>query len=212
MGDTITPGSGTLLILRLRECPADQPTWDQFVRRYGRVIYAWCQQRGLQDADCQDLTQDIFVSLLDGARTFDRARGRFLPWLYGVVHNRIHDWCNKADHRQTRLGTEAIRKQLAEEKARGELEARLNEEFDLELMEMAEVRVRLRVNPQTWDAYQVVKKQGRPLKEAAQQLSLPLGHVSRYANRVVQLMREEIRNLQRDLDRGGLGPPDGASL
>jgi RNA polymerase sigma-70 factor (ECF subfamily) len=211
MDDPTPPGSATLLILRLRECPTDQRTWEEFVKRFSGVIYKWCQQRGLQKADSEDVTQDIFVGLLDGVRTFDRARGHFLPWLYSVAHNRIHDWCKKADHRQTKLGTEAVRKQLAEEAARGDLEARLNEEFDLELLEVAEARVRIRVNPQTWDAYRLVKKQGQPLKEAAHELGLPVGHVSRYANRVVQLMREEIRKLQRDLERGGLGPPDGVS-
>jgi RNA polymerase sigma-70 factor (ECF subfamily) len=46
------------LLERVRSAPADQQAWDEFVERYGRKIYAWCRQWGLQETDAEDVTQE----------------------------------------------------------------------------------------------------------------------------------------------------------
>jgi len=37
------------LLGRLRLTPTDDEAWSEFVERYGRQVYAWCRQWGLQD-------------------------------------------------------------------------------------------------------------------------------------------------------------------
>src|SRR2546425_8727423 len=100
MSGTHLPGSSTLLILRLSTCPTDAEAWDQFVRRYARPIYAWCRRHHLQDADAQDVSQNVFAALLRGLQGFDRTRARFRTWLYRVVENCVRDWCNDPARRQ----------------------------------------------------------------------------------------------------------------
>jgi hypothetical protein len=41
----------------LRKVPTDQEAWNQFVRRYGGQIYAWCRQWRLQEADAEEVTR-----------------------------------------------------------------------------------------------------------------------------------------------------------
>jgi DNA-directed RNA polymerase specialized sigma24 family protein len=43
--------------------PLDQAAWNEFVERYGRRIYGWCRQWGLQEADAEDVTQDVLLRL-----------------------------------------------------------------------------------------------------------------------------------------------------
>jgi hypothetical protein len=46
--------TGSVLLLLLSN-PADPQRWEAFVERYGPKIYGWCRQRGLQEADAQDV-------------------------------------------------------------------------------------------------------------------------------------------------------------
>ena len=64
------PTTRVTLLARLRQDPTDQAAWDVFVERYGRHIYRWCRQWRLQDADAEDVTQDILVKLARKLRVF----------------------------------------------------------------------------------------------------------------------------------------------
>src|SRR5262249_21773448 len=57
------PTTCVTLLTQLRRDPSDPAGWDEFVERYGRHIYRWCRQWKLQDADAEDVTQDILVKL-----------------------------------------------------------------------------------------------------------------------------------------------------
>jgi RNA polymerase sigma-70 factor (ECF subfamily) len=190
-----SPGSSTLLVRRLLACPADAAAWEQFVRRYSGPIYRWCRGCALQDADAQDVTQNVFAGLLHGLQTFDPARARFRSWLYRVVENSVKDWCKAPAHRQEK-GTEAARHLLASEQARRDLRASLEEEFDHELLEAAEMNVRLKVSPATWEAYRLRCKEQLTLRQAATQIGIPAGHVSKYARRVCDMLTRQVALLE----------------
>jgi RNA polymerase sigma factor (sigma-70 family) len=190
-----TPRSSTLLLLRLSACPTDAVAWDEFVRRYGSPIYKWCRRYGLQDADAQDVTQDVFAGVLSAVRTFDRSRGRVRIWLFRIVAHQVSDWCKKAAHRQEK-GTEDTWHALASEPARCELEVRLSEEFDLELLAVAEMGVQLQIKREVWSSYVLRCKEGLALRHAAERIGIPVGHVSKYAIRVRRMVAKRIVMLE----------------
>ena len=66
------PGSQTRLTLlgRLRSTPKDPCAWAEFVEWYGQKIYVWCRSWGLQEADAQDVTQDVFLKLSGACKIF----------------------------------------------------------------------------------------------------------------------------------------------
>ena len=187
--------NSTLILQRLSVCPNDPVIWAEFVRRYGSTIYGWCRRYGLQDADAQDVTQEVFAGLLRAVVTFNRSRGKVRNWLFRVVTNEVRDWCSGSSQRQER-GTEAARLALASEPAVRELEARLGDEFDLELLELAEQGVRLQVKPEVWLAYWFRCKDGLPLREAADRIKIPAGHVSKYAIRVREMVARRVALLE----------------
>src|SRR5262245_31058004 len=188
-------GTSTLLLMRLLTCPTDAEAWNQFVQRYGGTIYHWCRHHGLQDADAQDVTQNVFAGLVRRLQLFDRSRARFRTWLYQVVANCVRDW-SAAPARRQETGTEAVWRLLASEEAQRDLETRLSEEFDLELLELAERTVRLQVEAQTWAAYQLFCKEQFRLKDAAERIGIPPGHVSKYAGRVRDMVSRQIALLE----------------
>src|SRR6476646_2799972 len=152
------PTTRFTLLTQLRQDPTDQAGWDEFVERYGRHIYRWCRQWKLQDADAEDVTQDVLVKLTQKLRTFayDPSRS-FRAWLKTVAH---HAWRDFADGRRraTRYvtGDGQAQELMLTLEAREDLVQRLEESFYLELLEAAQVRVLLRVAPRTWEAFRLV--------------------------------------------------------
>ena len=98
MADATLPTTRVTLLTQLRQDPSDQAGWDEFVERYGRHIYRWCRQWKLQDADAEDVTQDILVKLTQKLRAFayDPSRS-FRGWLKTVAH---HAWRDFEDSRR----------------------------------------------------------------------------------------------------------------
>jgi RNA polymerase sigma factor (sigma-70 family) len=96
--DATLPTTRVTLLTQLRQDPSDQAGWDEFVERYGRHIYRWCRQWKLQDADAEDVTQDILVKLTQKLRAFayDPSRS-FHGWLKTVAH---HAWRDIDDSRR----------------------------------------------------------------------------------------------------------------
>ena len=88
------------LLLRLGHHPSDQAAWEEFVDRYGGMIYSWCRATGLQDADAQDVTQAVLTQLAVQLRRFayDPSQ-RFRGWLRTLVKNACRDCVADMRHR-----------------------------------------------------------------------------------------------------------------
>ena len=78
------------LLVRLRD-PKDRAAWQQFVELYGRLVYGFVRQRGLQDADAADLTQEVFLAVAQAAGRwqYDPRQGSFRGWLYGITRHKL---------------------------------------------------------------------------------------------------------------------------
>jgi RNA polymerase sigma factor (sigma-70 family) len=75
------------LIERLREKPTEAD-WARFYRLYEKPILAVAAARFLSDADCRDVLQETVIKMFrHGFARYDRARGRFTPFLFGVVRD-----------------------------------------------------------------------------------------------------------------------------
>ncbi len=196
-----TPGSRTspTLLGRLRQQPSDQAAWEEFVERYGRLILAWCRQVRLQDADIEDITQIVLVKLAHKMRTFayDPSRS-FRGWLRTLTS---HAWSDFVEARQRAgrgTGDSAVEERLHTQPARDDLVARLEEQFDREVLEEASARIRLRVEPSSWEAFQLTAVQGLTAAEAAPRLGKEVAAVFKARRRVQKMLQDEVRKLEGD--------------
>jgi RNA polymerase sigma-70 factor (ECF subfamily) len=189
----------TSLLLRLRRTPSDQAAWEAFVDRYGPKIYAWGRAWRLQDADAQDMTQAVLTKLTVRLRGFVYEPSQsFRGWLRTLVQNACRDCL--AGRRQGagevgRGGTEEVEGILTAA-ARDDLARRLEAEFDLELLEEAERRVRRRVAPHTWEAYRLTAVEGLSGAEAAARLGMKVAAVYVSRNHVTRQLQGEVRDLE----------------
>jgi RNA polymerase sigma-70 factor (ECF subfamily) len=198
MANAPLPSTRVTLLTQLRLDPSDQAGWDEFVERYGPHIYRWCRQWKLQDADALDVTQDILVKLSQQLRAFayDPSRS-FRGWLKTVAH---HAWRDFEESRRRcqpaagdRRGQELTITTL---QARDDLAQKLEEAFDLELLEAAKARVRLRVAPHTWEAFHLMALEGLPVAVVAARVNLQVAMVYVAKSKVQKMLREEIAKLE----------------
>ena len=186
-------------MIRLRQEPADERAWNEFVERYGRLILAWCRQWGLQSADADDVSQNVLLKLAHHLRNFvyDPSR-RFRGFLRTMAHNACKDYLESKRRVVAASADTGVYAVLGSVEAREDLAARLEEAFDLELLEMAESRVRERIEPHTWEAFRLTAMEGKSGAEAAALLQMQVGTVFKAKSRVQQMLREEIERLERD--------------
>jgi RNA polymerase sigma-70 factor (ECF subfamily) len=186
------------LLGRLRNQPADQTAWSEFVDRYGPKIYEWCRRWNLQDADARDVTQAVLATLCIKMRhfTYDPTLS-FRGWLRTLTH---HTWYDLVSSRRLTLvgvGAEGEDPGLLESlEARDDLIARLDAQFDRELLEEATIRVRLRVEPHTWEAFRLTAVEGMSGASVAEQLRLKVATVFKAKSKVQKMLREEIARLE----------------
>ena len=207
MADNPLPTTRITMLTRLRQAPSDKASWDEFVERYGRHIYRWCRQWKLQDADAEDVTQDVLVKLTQKLRAFayDPSRS-FRGWLKTVAHHAWRDFEDGRRRPQPVAGDGQVEELMLTLEAREDLAQRLEEAFDLELLEAAKARVRLRVAPHTWEAFRLVALEGLPVTEVAAAVRMQVAMVYVAKSKVQKMLQEEIEKLESGL----LLPPGGA--
>jgi RNA polymerase sigma factor (sigma-70 family) len=196
MVDAWLPTTSPTLLSRLRDDPSNEAAWDEFIEHYGRHIYRWCRQWRLQDADAEDVTQEILLKLARKLRHFAYdPKSSFRGWLKTVAH---HAWRDFVDGRGLGrpIADERIWEQLQSVEAREDLIQKLEEAFDYELLEAAKVQVRLRVAPHTWEAFRLVAIDGLPAAEVAAKVHIQVAMVYVAKSKVQKMLQEEIQKLE----------------
>jgi RNA polymerase sigma factor (sigma-70 family) len=197
MADPSDSMTSPTLLGRLRDAPTDQAAWGQFVERYGRKIYAWCRQWQLQEADAEDVTQNVLVDLARQMRSFTyQPSGSFRSWLRTVAYRA---WCDFLEGRKpaaTGTGDSAVLQRLHSVEAREDLLKQLAEEADRELLDEAMKRVQPRVEPHTWEAFRLTTLERLPGAEAAERLGMQVTAVFKAKNRVQKMLEKEVEKLE----------------
>jgi RNA polymerase sigma-70 factor (ECF subfamily) len=186
------------LLGRLRRDPTNPAAWSQFVEHYGTKIYGWCRKQGLQEADAQDVTQNVLLKLAGKMRDFSYDASRsFRAWLRTLTHHAWSDFLESRGRPGLGSGDSQVKDVLDNVAARDDLVQHLEEEFDRELLEEAMTRVRLRVAPQTWEAFRLTALEGLAGAEAAGRIPMQVAQVFVAKRRVQNMLREEIEKLER---------------
>jgi RNA polymerase sigma-70 factor (ECF subfamily) len=184
----------SLLVRLTQSGPSDERAWREFVDYYAPIIYRWCNRRGLQDSDAQDVTQQVLLKLATKLPEFryDPSRS-FRSWLRTLTY---HAWADFLSERETMAtGHPAEWASLATAEAREDLLRRIEDEFDLELLEQAMARVRGRVEPGTWEAFRLTALEGVPAAEAARRLGKQVANVYVLRSNVQKLLQAAVAEL-----------------
>jgi RNA polymerase sigma-70 factor (ECF subfamily) len=129
------------------------------------------------------------------------AAGSFRGWLKTIAYRA---WCKFLDGRaRAGSGDSAVAAVLESVAAGDDLMQRLEEECNRELLEQAMARVRLRVQPRTWEAFRLLALEEGSGSEVAAQLGMKVGAVFVAKSNVRKMIEEEISRLDRTPDGAG---------
>jgi RNA polymerase sigma-70 factor (ECF subfamily) len=178
------------LLNRLRQ--ANQPeAWARFVRLYTPLLLLWARQQGFQEADAEDLVQEVLVKLVRELPAYQRGEGQsFRGWLFRVSVNQCRDFRRR---RATRAlpGPDGLG-EVCDAAPVSELE---EAEYRRLLVRRALDVVRPDFNESTWTAFQAVMVEGRPVAAVAAELNLSPNAVYLARHRVLKRLHEELAGL-----------------
>lgn len=187
-------------MIRLRDL-GDQQAWEDFVKLYAPMLFDWCRRHGLQESDAAEATQVVLFKLVSAMREFsyDQSRGRFRGWLRTIASNVVTD-LHRAQKKPGRgTGDSRVLEQLAQvgtPAAIDDLVTQLEQAHRQELLLIAEMRVKLRVKPQTWHAYQMAIAGDKNPASIAKELNLKISEIYVAKSRVIKMLRKEIEELE----------------
>ncbi len=195
--DSIPPGGTSATLLgRLRQPAPDEPAWEEFVRRYGRLIYQWCRRWRLPEAEAEEVTQVVLVRLVERLRGFEYdPRKSFRSYLKVLTYYALRDFL-EARRPDAGSGDTGVMAALAGVAARDDLADRLQEAFDQELLEQAMERVKARVEAHTWEAFRLTALEGRSGAEAAARLGMKVASLYASRSKVQKMLQDEVKQLQ----------------
>lgn len=111
--DRVNPNesvSNTSLSLLERIKAKDEVAWGRLRDLYSPLVYRWCRQAGVADAEIPDLGQEVFLAVARGIASFrrDRAGDTFRGWLRTITRHKIADLGRKnAGHLGAAGGSDA---------------------------------------------------------------------------------------------------------
>jgi RNA polymerase sigma-70 factor (ECF subfamily) len=207
MSDRPESDTRVTLLDKLRQDPRDDGAWGEFDRRYRPLILGWCRHWGLQEADADDVTQDVLLRLARKIKDFayDPER-RFRAWLRKLAQHAWSDFLKDRGRPGQGSGDSAVLRLLGTVAVGDDLGQRLEEQYDRELLALASARVRARVAAQTWEAFRLTALEGLPGAEAARRTGLKVGNVYVAKHNVEQLLREEVQKLEGEPPTEGSPP------
>lgn len=195
---TESPETRLSLIVRLKDRD-DQEAWGDFLEIYRPLVYRLAISKGLQDADAEDVVQQVFGAV---ARAVDRwqpdaARATFRTWLTTIARNAIiNALVRRAPDRAS--GDTADHQLLAECAAESADSRLLVMESRREIFQWAARRVREEFEPQTWDAFWLTAVEGRDVAEVAQAMDKKPGAVYAARSRVMKRLKQIVQQWDDD--------------
>jgi len=197
--DSQFPETRASLLLQLQE-GEDNDAWQQFVAVYRPIIYRLARRRGLQDADAQDLAQQVLVSIAGSIERWrkDDESVRFRHWLRRVAKNAI---CNALTRRprDCAAGGTSIQSFLEERVEDSDEFAREIElEHRRELFFRAAAIVKTDVATDTWQVFELAVIDGVPIEQAASRVNKSVGAAYAARGRVMNRLRRLVDEMERE--------------
>jgi RNA polymerase sigma-70 factor (ECF subfamily) len=181
------------LLVRVRD-PRDEAAWLEFVEIYAPLIFRYARRSGLQEADADDVTQEVLRTTVRTMPAFDYdpRRGRFRGWLRTLTMNQVRDHHARGQAREKGSGDTGLHQWLQEQRDESESDEEFWErEYRERLCQWAALRVRVQFREATWRAFEETIA-GRPAEEVAKELGLSVGAVYIAKSRVLAKLKEEI--------------------
>ncbi|MGA1540414.1 MAG: sigma-70 family RNA polymerase sigma factor [Chthoniobacterales bacterium] len=174
------------LDLLARVAKRERAALEQLYDRYSNIIYATAMKFLKEDADAQDVVQDVFIQIWDKAKLYDPAKGKPLTWALTLTRNRSIDRI-RAIQRRTRLRDDFEKETVVDESA-GVREALSGVDASEKSQILRDAVGRL--SPEQRNVIELAFFSGFTQSEIADRLGEPLGTIKARARRGLMKLKE----------------------
>ena len=190
------------LLSRLRDLE-DSDSWRTFFETYWRLLYNVARNAGLADAEAQDVVQETVIAVARKLPEFryDPAKGSFKQWLLLITRRRIHDHLRRvyrslpvANGPEENLPSPTLAPDAA-------IDAAWEEEWRENILQAALARVRERVHPKSYQAFDYCVLQGVSAGEVSRMLGMSAAQVYLAKHRVSSAVKRAVADIESELAR-----------
>jgi RNA polymerase sigma-70 factor (ECF subfamily) len=193
------PDTRYSLLARLVE-PDDVLAWSEFTSIYEEAILRYSRNRGLQEADAQEVVQRVLLAVHQAIGDWKPTGriGSFRAWLARTAHRiclrtlRDRQKCDRA------TGGTSVMSRLGEIEDRDRTIEDEDRDWQQWAFCWAAGQVQREVAPATWRAFWLAAVEGLPPGEIAAHLGMKMGSVYAAKCRVLARIRKRIRELTRE--------------
>ncbi len=194
-----TPETRASLLIRVRD-PSDQAAWHEFVEIYRPVILRLARQKGMQEADADDIAQQVFEVIAKAFEQWehDPKRAKFRTWLNRVAHNVILNALTR-ERPDRGSGDSALLAVLNQHESHtGPDSDLLRLEYRREVFRWAARQVRKEFHQATWDAFWLTAVEGRAVEVVAEELAKNRGAIYAARSRVIRRIQEKVTEYEQE--------------
>lgn len=186
------PETSHNLIARVKDL-GDGAAWTEFLGIYQPVVFRMARRRGLQDADAQDVMQQVLLSIsksIEGWVPGD-LQPPFRAWLTTIARNAITKALTRRP-RDAATGSTSMVELLDAQPDPQETTAEILAAARKELIRWATEQIRSEFSEATWNAFWQTAIEGVPIAEVAKSTGRSAGavYVARY--RVIARLKEKV--------------------
>ena len=176
--------------------------WAEFLVVYEKALYKFCRAKGLQDADAQDVLQDVLEAVLKRVPNWDadRTKGSFRGWVFRVARNIAIDAITRRAKKENASGDSRVAEMLAQVPSPSPDETSFDIEYRKSLFDWASSQVKSTVNDLTWKSFCLTAIEGQKAEQVANALGVSVGNVYTSKCRVVARIKAKIADLDDDFE------------
>ena len=195
------PETRASLMVRLRD-PQDQQAWAQFVSIYEPLVLRMMRQRGLQEADARDVTQQVILAVMQAVERWqpDGAAASFRRWLFDIARKLALKFVQRATPRKGparrgRGGSDMLELFQTLPEPEHRTVAAFDEEYRQAVFEWAADKVRTEFRDSTWQAFWRTCVQNEPINAVAEALGTTAGNIYVARSRVIARLRKFVEGI-----------------
>ena len=194
-----TPETRPSLLIRVRD-PGDQVAWLEFVEIYRPVILRLARQKAMQEADAEDVAQDVLAAVAKAIeqREHDPKRAKFRTWLNRVASNAILNALTRGRPDRGSGGSALLEVLNQHESHSGPDSDLLQLEYRREVFRWAARHVRKEFHQDTWDAFWLTAIEGRTVEAVAGELGKNPGAIYAARSRVIRRIQEKVAEYEQE--------------
>ncbi|MEM7386452.1 MAG: sigma-70 family RNA polymerase sigma factor [Verrucomicrobiota bacterium] len=181
----------------------DQESWEEFYRRYWKLIYSTAIQAGLREDEASDVVQETILAIARQSKDqrYDPSKGSFKGWLFNLTRWRIADqWRKRQRHdREKHPGSDPGRDTATFDRFESpgnQLEKAWDREWHASLLERGLSAVKKRVSAIQYQIYHSHVIQEWPVSQVMERLGVTRAQVYLAKHRVGQLLKKDLSRLE----------------